>query len=58
MQRPEGKNHVIDLSVDGVVLKLILRKWDWGEVHDWIDLAQDSDKWRALVKAEMNFRVP
>jgi hypothetical protein len=29
--------------------------WDGG---DWIDLAQDRDQWRALLKAVMKLRVP
>jgi hypothetical protein len=34
-----------------------LRELGWG-VRDWIDLAQDRVKWRALVNAEMNLWVP
>jgi hypothetical protein len=29
-----------------------------GDGMDWIDLAQDRDQWRALVKTVMNLRVP
>ena len=29
-----------------------------GGGRDWIDLAQDSDRWRALVNAAMNLRFP
>jgi hypothetical protein len=28
----------------------------WGDV-DWIDLAQDRDRWRALVNSVLNLRV-
>jgi hypothetical protein len=28
----------------------------WGDV-DWIDLAQDNDRWRALVNSVLNLQV-
>jgi hypothetical protein len=34
-----------------------LREIGWGGM-DWIDLAQDRDKWRALVNTVMNLQVP
>jgi hypothetical protein len=47
-----------DLRVDGrIILKMDLQEVGWVDM-DWIDLAQDRDKWRALVNAVMNLRVP
>jgi hypothetical protein len=37
--------------------KMDLRETGWGDM-DWIDLAQDSDKRRALVNTVTNFRIP
>jgi hypothetical protein len=34
-----------------------LREIGWNGV-DWIDLAQDREKWKALVNTVMNLRVP
>ena len=52
------RDHLEDPGVDGrIILRWILRKWDVGGL-DWIDLAQDRDRWRAVVNAVMNLRVP
>jgi len=52
------RDYLGDRGVDGrIILRWIFRKWDvWG--MDWIELAQDRDRWLALVNAVMNLWVP
>ena len=58
MGKPEGKRP-LDRSrcrwEDNI--KMNLQKVIYGSM-DWIDLAQDKDRWRALFNAVMNLQVP
>jgi hypothetical protein len=52
------RDHFDDPGIGGrIILIWIFKKWNGGGM-DWIDLAQDRVRWRALVKAVMNLRVP
>jgi hypothetical protein len=55
--KPEGKRPLVRPKhrwEDGI--RMDLREIGWGSV-DWIRLAQDRDRWRAVVSAVMNLRV-
>jgi len=52
------RDHLEDPGVDRwIILRWIFRKWDVGSMN-WLRLAQYKDRWRALVNAVMNLRVP
>jgi hypothetical protein len=58
VERPEGKRplgrprrmRVYNIRMD-------LGEVGWGDV-DWIGLAQDKNRWKALVNSVLNLRVP
>jgi len=50
-------NYLEDLGLDGrITLKWIFMNGMGGV--DWINLAEDRERWRVLVTAEMNLWVP
>ena len=52
------RGNLEDLGVDGkIILKWIFLKWAGEGGMCRIDVAQDKDRWQALVNAVMNFRV-
>jgi hypothetical protein len=56
--KPEGKRSLGRPRrrwEDGI--KKDLREIGWGGGVEWIHLAQDRDRWRAVVNAVMNLRV-
>jgi hypothetical protein len=53
----EGE-HLRKPGIDGrIILRWIFERLD-GFGIDWINLAQDRDRWRGIVNTVMNLRVP
>jgi hypothetical protein len=52
-----GGGHFEDPGINGrIILKWIFDRLDGG--INWIDLAQDKERWRAFLNMVMNLRVP
>jgi hypothetical protein len=51
------KDHLLDVGVnERKLLKMDIQEVGLGGM-DWIDLSQDTDRWRALVKAVININI-
>jgi len=57
VRKPEGKSYLEDLDIDRTIIKRDFKEIGWASM-DWIHLAQDRDKWQAVVNMVMNVRVP
>jgi hypothetical protein len=56
--KPERKNHLEDQGIDGTMgSEWILGRLSGRYGVEWIQLAQDRGRWRALVNTVMNLRV-
>jgi hypothetical protein len=58
--KPEGKRPLGRPRrrwVDNTSIRMDLVEIGWRDV-DWIGLAEDRDRWRALANAVLNLRVP
>ena len=57
MGKPEGEGPLGRPRCRWEDIKTDLKELCWEDV-DWIDMAEDRYKWRALVKAVINLRAP
>jgi hypothetical protein len=58
VRKPEGRRPLgrpRRRSIDNIRMDLV--EVGWGDM-DWISLAEDRDRWRALLNSVLNLRVP
>jgi hypothetical protein len=57
VEKPEGNYHFEDPGLDGRIISMDFQEVEC-EGMGWNDLAQDRDRWPALVNSVMKLRVP
>jgi hypothetical protein len=57
VEKPEEKSPLERYTSRWDCIKMGLENIEWDDM-DWIHLAKDRDRWRALVNTVMNLRVP
>jgi hypothetical protein len=57
MERLKERDHLVDPSVEGKIILRWFQEVGCGSM-DWVELALDRDRWRILLNAVMNIRVP
>jgi len=50
------RDYLEDPGIDGTIIQNDLQEGEGG--IDWINVAQNGDRWRAVVNTVMNIRVP
>jgi hypothetical protein len=54
---PKERDHFENLGINGrIILKCVFKNLHEGSM-DWINLHEDTDRWRTVVKAAVNCRV-
>lgn len=51
------RDHLEDLGIDGRIIKKDLQETGWSIV-EWINLDQDRNRWRIVVKKVLSLSVP
>jgi hypothetical protein len=57
MSKQLGISRVLLSFIELVRVREYLVEVGWGDM-DWIGLAQDRERWRAIVNSVLNLRVP
>jgi hypothetical protein len=56
VEKDEERDHLEDLGINGRIIKMVFQETRW-QIVERIDLDQDMDRWRIVVKTVLNLGV-